>query len=132
MQPAGTQALPGEKFRCSLLLSTRFFFTAGLGGIGTARLPSPKRFDEGGIPRVPFSLHIFDFLRLCGGEIIRFTNIIGEIVEFCGRNTRGTEINVVVIAHQFPVAHAQGHLLAEAPVEGVVGSAGFFASEKWQ
>ena len=77
-----------------------------------------------GRPGVIARDELLQLLRLGGGEVVLLANVGSEIEE---RRRRGA-----LLDQQLVVARADGHLLAESPVERLVRRAGFLAAQERQ
>lgn len=81
----------------------------------------PGGGDVVGVPGVPSGLEFFDLVGVGGAEIVFLADVVFEVVELGFIEVAGLD--------EFPVAVADGHLLAESPEEGFVRGGSFIASE---
>src|SRR4051812_8500423 len=109
------------------LLGVSAAFAAGTG--------TPEGRDVRVVPGVPFGLEIFDLVGHGGGEVFGFADVAGEVVELSGADglvvRAGERVGVGVVADELVVAVANGHLLAESPIERVVRLGDVGSGEEW-
>src|SRR5215211_3205902 len=90
-----------------------------------ARPREPPRSNERAVPTLPGPGQFPDPIGMRCGEILRLTDVVRQVVELRGgKVTKHGRVSVeersLARLHQLPVAFANGHHAAEAPVEGLV------------